>query len=104
MAGDFPDLPDPSSIRSTTRAQDALGLVFTAVSEANQVLLDQSGRSRDSYSGFFGATGGLPEKLKKWLAKLHETLKKIVHQIPDALSFSITVGTTISVTVSFAKP
>jgi hypothetical protein len=47
--------------------------------------------------------GDLSERLREWLEKLHGTMKAIIHYLPHAASFSVTVGTTISVTMNFTK-
>jgi hypothetical protein len=103
MADKFPDLPEPRSITGGQSAENALVLIFAAISEANQMLVDKSSWEESPYAGVLGDAGNLPAKLTRWMARLYETMKKIVQHLPDADSFAITVGTTISVTVNFAK-
>lgn len=50
-----------------------------------------------------GVTLGIPEKLKEWLDKLVTKLRDIVNKLSDVASFTITVGSplTLSVSVTF---
>ena len=47
-------------------------------------------------------SGSILEKLEKWLDRLLNSLVKIVKKLSNATSFSISVGTGVSVTVDFA--
>jgi len=48
----------------------------------------------------------LPESLKEWLDKLVRKVNAIVRELPEVASFSITVGSpfTVSVSVTFTRP
>jgi len=94
---EFPELPELGNITDGESAWDALAGVYACVNQANREILGRDERSMD-------LTGDLPDKLKEWLKKLHDRLKAIVAKIPDAVSFSLTVGMTISVAVNFTKP
>jgi hypothetical protein len=58
---------------------------------------------------FFGSLEGsvlrIPEKLQEWLDKLFAKVRDIVRKMSDTASFSITVGSpfTVSVSITFAK-
>jgi hypothetical protein len=110
-APDFPDLPEPAAIDSPEDADRELYIVMATVSKANEVLLGEP--EEDAF--VFDDKGGIftselfksrrpkpdREKLEKWIRKLYEILKAIVAKLSNVLSFSVTVGTTISVTVNF---
>jgi hypothetical protein len=53
-----------------------------------------------------GPALGIPDKLKEWLDKLVEKVRGIVNKLSDVASFSVTVDTpfTVSVSVTFARP
>lgn len=106
MIGDteFPELPQLSDITDEESAWRALADVQARISMANRGILGRAERNdRFSSGAYADFMADLPDKLKKWLEKLYERLRKIITMIADATSFSITVGTTISVTVNFAK-
>jgi hypothetical protein len=69
-------------------AYDALAHVMTAVAMINEGL----------------PSADVVEKLKKWIERLVEKLTQIVEQLTAGTSFSITVGTGVSVTVNFPSP
>lgn len=52
-----------------------------------------------------GVALGIPEKLKEWLEKLVVKIRDIVNKLRDVASFTITVGTpfTVSVSITFAR-
>lgn len=45
--------------------------------------------------------GGLADRMKKWIKRLLERLGEIVERLGEATSFSISIGTGVSVTVYF---
>jgi hypothetical protein len=47
--------------------------------------------------------GDMPEKLRKWLDLLVSALTRIVANLSDATSFSISVDANLSVTVDFGR-
>ena len=52
-----------------------------------------------------GVAIGIPEKLKEWLETLVAKVRDIVNKLRDVVSFTITVGTpfTVSVSITFAR-
>jgi hypothetical protein len=102
MGYKLPDLPTVNS----RNALSSLAEIYTAVEEANRVLAVRSESRNDLQSSFYESrAAGLPERLKEWLEKLYDRLREVVKLLGDAVStFSITVGTNISVTVEFAGP
>jgi hypothetical protein len=101
---DAAHLPDASDVTNEDTAVAALSQVFASVNGANGEL---SNPRKDSVSGSNTGsdpdTKDLSDRLKEWLEKLHGTMKAIIHYLPHAASFSVTVGTTISVTMNFNK-
>jgi len=99
---DASHLPDASEVTSEDAAVVAFSQVLASVHSANGELAKSSKGSeidRDADQNY----SGLSERLREWLEKLHGTMKAIIHYLPHAASFSVTVGTTISVTMNFTK-
>jgi hypothetical protein len=109
MTGDvsLPDLPDPQGINDEPTARLALALaqVHLAVAEYNEDVADPEGQLH--IQGMFGKkltlkpAEDIVAKVQEWLGKLYDAVKKIVQTIAAALTFSITIGSQISVTVQF---
>jgi hypothetical protein len=108
---DFPDLPEPGNIGSPEDADRELYNVLATVSTANEILLgepdedavifDREGEILTSDFIKFRRPKPSRQKLEEWIKKLYEILRIIVGKLSHVLSFSVTVGTTISVTVNF---
>lgn len=78
-------------VESDESARDALTELLATVGQINAV-------APGPEEAF---VGGLVERMKKWIERLIERLSEIVKQLADATSFSISVGTGVSVTVTF---
>ena len=76
-------------------AQQALAHAMAAVGGINQGLT--SGQPQT----LAGPVDGIVEKLEDWIKRLLDKLTEIVKQLAKGTTFSITVGTGISVTVNF---
>jgi hypothetical protein len=75
--------------------------VMAAVAALNAgMMLDSVGEQREDVAL------GLPDKLAEWLDKLITKVRAIAAKLEDVASFSVTVGTpfTVSVSVTFARP
>ena len=98
---DVSHLPDASEVTNEDTAVAAFSQVLDSVHRANSELAkaskDAEGYDREQDHD------DLSERLRQWLEKLHGTMKAIIHYLPHAASFSVTFGTTISVTMNFAK-
>src|SRR6266704_4654281 len=104
MAQDFPPLPPVRSSLSQADAATDLSALLAAVAGANRMLQDsEREKPGEIYSGMFGArTDDLIEKLKTWLNRLNGALKAIASAL-KASSYSVSVGTTVSVTITFGS-
>jgi hypothetical protein len=74
--------------------------VLAAVAAFNSDLTSNSSRALQQ-----GAALSIPDKLKEWLDKLVEKIREIVSKLSDVVSFSVTVASpfTVSVTITFAR-
>jgi hypothetical protein len=75
-------------------AQQALAHAMAAVGGINQGLVVGP-------QNLTGPVDGIIEKLEDWIKRLLDKLTEIVKQLAKGTTFSITVGTGISVTVNF---
>ena len=83
-------------------ARAAFAHVMVTVSYINQLSAQARGRAQ-TIVGAEELGGGLLEKLEEWLDRLLGGLACIVEKLSNATSFSISVGTGVSVTVDFAR-
>jgi hypothetical protein len=82
-------------VEDEATARDALTELLATVAQINEAAPAPTER--------LAVSGGLVERLKEWIDKLIDQLRKIVREIPYATSFSLTVGPPgmLSVTVTF---
>lgn len=97
----LPTLPDPKSIKDEESASDALCHTLALVATANRQLAaasseDQPGDPSEDLSTFH-------EHLKGLFKELHELLPKIASFRADIIGWSVTVGTSDTLTVNFAN-
>ena len=81
-------------------SQTAPSVVLIAVASFNAAIENEVGPGPRE-----GVMLDIPEKLKEWLDKLVAKLRDIVNKLSDVASFTITVGSplTVSVSVTFAR-
>jgi hypothetical protein len=95
------DALDAMTISDDRSARQAFTHVVTTVSRINQL------SARTQAQAMVGAAGApvddVLEKLRQWLERLLSALKRIVGKLDGATSFSLSVGTTVSVTVDFSS-
>lgn len=90
MTGSWPEIESrlsnvvASPIVDEHSARSALGELLATLQQANEA-----------------SPEGIVERLKDWIDKVIDTLTDIVRNIARATSFSLTVGTGVSVTVTF---
>jgi hypothetical protein len=99
---DFPPLPELGDTIGPAEAERALPDVLAAVAGANRVLASKepaavTAPQEETMAGF---TAGIVEKLREWIGVLYARLRAIALAF-GALSYTITVGTSISVTIGF---
>jgi hypothetical protein len=85
-------------INDDQSAREALTHVMLTVSRINQL------SSRVQAQAIMGAETPIDdvlERLRKWVDRLVSALTQIVENLAKAMSFSISVGTNVSVTVDF---
>jgi hypothetical protein len=87
-------LPIASDIKDEPSAVKAYSQVLACVHRANSELAKTS-RYADHDK--------LSRRLEKWVLEVHEIMKPIIHYLPRAASYSVTVGTTISMTMNFVR-
>jgi hypothetical protein len=99
---DFPDLPDLADSIGPVEAERALPDILAAVAGANRILASNEPApiTAPQAETLAGYTAGLVEKLRQWLQALYSRLRTIALAL-GALSYSVTVGTSISVTIGF---
>lgn len=94
---ELPEVPEPADGLSEPVAREALSMVLAAVASANEILQrPREGVLTSEYDG------DLLKKLKEWIKKLYAAIRAIAEALP-AMTYSITAGTTISVTVTFGS-
>jgi hypothetical protein len=92
------DALEEMPITDDQSARDALTHVMVTVSHINQV----SAQARaQAMIGAGVPANGIVEDLEKWIDRLVSALTQIVEKLARAVSFSISVGSTVSVTVDF---
>jgi len=85
-------------VTSDAAARGALKHAMVTVGQINQV----SAQARaQAMIGAGGPVDDLLARLSDWLDRLVAALIKIVKNVADATSFSVSVGTAVSVTVNF---
>ncbi len=95
------DALDGMMITDDRSAREALTHLMATVNRINQL------SARTQAQALMGA--GAPvddvlEKLRRWLDRLLSALKRIIGKLSGATSFSISVGSNVSVTVDFRNP
>jgi hypothetical protein len=86
-----------TSVTDEATAYEALGQVLAAVAAMNDALsAEQTAAARPQVAG-----RGLIEKLEDWIKRLVGKLTEIVKKLAKGTSFSLTVGTSVSVTINF---
>jgi hypothetical protein len=98
---DVSHLPDASEVNDEDSAVAAYSQVLDSVHRANRELI-KADKGKEPYDTE-AYHDDLAERLKEWLEKLHPTMKAIVKELPHAVSYSFTFGTTISMTMNFQK-
>ena len=78
-------------------ARAALSELMSTVAQINETASPVGSRA----VGEDGLVGDLAERLKGWIDRLIDKLTEIVEKIAKATSFTITVGTGMSVSVTF---
>jgi hypothetical protein len=89
------DALDSMTITDDRTARQAFTHVMATVSLINQL----SARTRAQ--AMVGAGAPVDDRLEQWLGRLLGALARIVEKLDGATSFSISVGTNVSVTVVF---
>jgi hypothetical protein len=96
--GDRLDELTSMPVTSDQAARAALKHAMVTVGQINQV---SSQTRAQAMLGSAAPIDDLLTKLSDWLDRLVAALTKIVRGIADATSFSVSVGTAVSVTVNF---
>ncbi len=86
------------NVTDQASAQVALAHAMAAVGTINQGLLPQPAQVS---SAMGSPVSGIVEKLQDWIKRLLDKLTQIVKKLVKGTSFSLSVGTTISVTINF---
>lgn len=94
------DRMSSTTILNDDDAHEALGVALTAVCTINQGL----GSVNETVLGTASPTNGILERLEDWIKRLVAKLTEIVKQLARGTSFSISVGTVVSVTINFPSP
>jgi hypothetical protein len=99
---DFPSLPELGDTIGPAEAERALPDLLAAVAGANRVLASKepaavNAPQEETMADF---TAGLVEKLRDWIRTLYARLRAIALAF-GSLSYSITVGTSISIAIGF---
>lgn len=87
------------SIDDHGSASDVWGQVVVVVSAINWLT-----SRRDVQVITVASPDNILEKLKRWIARLVKKLTEIVEELADGTSFSLSVGTSVSVTITFPPP
>ena len=82
-------------------ARQALTHVLVTVSRISQ--LSAQARAQAMVGGG-ASTDDTFERLGTWLDRLVDVLTRIIAEVPEATSFSMSVGANVSVTVDFRPP
>jgi hypothetical protein len=89
-----------TTVLNEDSAHQALALALAAVGVINQGL----GSANEAILGTASPADGILERLEDWIKRLVAKLTEIVKQLANGTSFSISVGTGVSVTVNFPSP
>lgn len=95
---------EPSEPADEGEARRQLSAILVEVAHFNATLdqtVSQLKRNTLAQSSL-SVQGGLIDKLEQWIERLKRQLTAIVRRIADAASFSISVGTSLSLTVHFS--
>jgi hypothetical protein len=102
----LPELPK-STVLDAQSAPSALATILASVAVVNLELAAGPAPAPDRFeAATFGSgdnTGRQADRLKGWIDRVSSLLVRIVGRLPDAVSWSISVGSTIVVTVNFAS-
>ena len=101
MASSLPELPDPAHINDEESASAALFTVLATVATANQKLSAPPGEARVRW--FHWDLTALHNELTSLFSNLHELLDAIAKYRRDITSWSVTVGTSCTLTVNIAS-
>lgn len=84
-------------------AQDgpaAIAHAFAAIGAINQQIAPPA-TTNDLMATSALLGGDLVEKLQAWIERLLNKLREVVKQLADVLTFSLSIGTTVSLTIEF---
>ena len=98
LVEDHLDRMSDTTVNDEASAHQALALALSAVGGINQGLAPLSQDELTSAR----LSDTVIEKLEDWIKRLVDKLTEIVKQLAKGTSFSISVGTGVSVTVNFA--
>jgi hypothetical protein len=100
----LPDLPDPESITDESSASSALSSALVAAATANQTLSVASEADEEHEHQPRHARTAVPAaEWETWLREFHRLLVKIAAKHAELISWSVSVGTDLSLTVNFAS-
>src|ERR1039457_1649855 len=92
------DALDGIPVSDDQSAREAFTHVMVTVSRISQLPAQAQ-----AIMGAGAPVDDILEKLRKWLDRLVSALTRIVENLSDAISFSISVGSNVSVTVDFGR-
>jgi hypothetical protein len=76
-------------------ASEVFAQVVVVVDAINQVVVQRDARQAQMFSA------DIAEKLRQWIDRLIRKLTDVVEKLADGTTFSISIGTGVSVTVNF---
>lgn len=82
-------------------ARSALSELMSIVRQANEAIDRGATASTRPEFADHAVTDGVLERLRAWIDRIIDKLTAIVEKIPAATSFSISVGTGLSIMVTF---
>src|ERR1019366_6780014 len=94
------DALDGIPVSDDQSAREAFTLVMVTVSRISQLSPQAQAQA---ITGAGAPVDDILEKLRKWLDRLVSALTRIVENLSDAISFSISVGSNVSVTADFGR-
>jgi hypothetical protein len=94
------DALDGIPVSDDQSAREAFTHVMVTVSRISQLSAQAQAQA---IMGAGAPVDDILEKLRKWLDRLVSALTRIVENLSDAISFSISVGSNVSVTVDFGR-
>jgi len=94
---------EPNEISSQIEGATRLTDLLAVLPDINRALAVPA--APDHLTWDLSISAGLPDKLNEWLDKLLTKLEEIIKKLPRAVSYSLTVGAPVgvSVTVTFGK-